>query len=71
MDSIDAALAALDLQETPNYTVTAKKFGINRTTLSRRHRGITAARGTNPSSIALLLPEQRKIFIGYINELTR
>ena len=71
IDSIDAALAALKLQKSPNYTATAKKFGIDRTTLSRRHRGITAARGANPSSQALLSPAQRKVFIDYINELTQ
>lgn len=71
MDSIDAALAALDLQETSNYTVTAQRFRINRTTLSQRHKGITAVRGTNPNFIALLSPEQRRVFIDYINELTK
>ena len=71
MDSIEAALAALKLQKTPNYTATAKKFGIDRTTLSRRHRGITAPRGANPNSQALLSPAQKKVFINYINKLTK
>ena len=37
MDPINAALAALELQDRPNYAWTAKEFNINPTTLSRRH----------------------------------
>ena len=70
MDSIEAALADLKLQETPNYTVTAKKYGVDRTTLSRRHRGVTIKRGYNPKSNALLSIEQRKTLIAFINQLT-
>ena len=70
MDSIDAALADLALQETPNYTATAKKFNINRTTLSRRHRGLTSKMGTNPNPAALLSPEQSKGLVDCINRLT-
>ena len=44
MDPINAALAALELQDSPNYTWTAKEFNVNRTTLSRRHRRITRTR---------------------------
>ncbi len=43
MASIEAALADLALQDSSNYTATAKKFNINRSTLSRRHRGKTAS----------------------------
>ena len=71
IDPIEAALAALKSQKTPNYTATAKKFGIDRTTLSRRHRGITAAKGTNPYPSAVLSPTQRKVCIDYINKLTK
>ena len=44
MDLIEAALAALDLQSKPNYTQTVNKYGVDRTTLSRRHRNITGSR---------------------------
>ena len=71
MDPIEAALASLKSQKTPNYTATAKQFGVNRTTLSRRHRGITAPRGANPSSQALLSPAQKGVCINYINKLTK
>ena len=35
MNSIEAALEALKLQKSPNYTKAAKEFNIDRTTLSR------------------------------------
>ena len=41
MDSIEAALEALKLQKSPNYTKTVKEFDIDRITLLRRHRQIT------------------------------
>jgi len=44
MDPIDAALAALSLQSKPNYTQTAKEYGVDRSTLSRRHRNITGSK---------------------------
>ena len=40
MDPIDAALAALSLQLKPNYTQTAKEYGVDRSTLLRRHCNI-------------------------------
>ena len=40
MQAIDKALKDLASQESPNYSATARKYGIDRTTLSRRHRGL-------------------------------
>ena len=70
MGSIDEALAALSLQDVPNYTATAKEFRVNRSTLSRRHRGKTAVKGSKPCSTALLSNEQQRGLVSYINELT-
>jgi hypothetical protein len=70
MNSIKAALADLDLQDIPNYSATAKKYEVNRTTLSRRHRGITAAKGVLPHNNQLLSTEQLNTLVKYINELT-
>jgi hypothetical protein len=70
MDSINAALAALELQDPPNYTATAKLYNIDRTTLSRRHRGITAAKGSAPPPTSLLSFQQKKDLVRYINQLT-
>jgi hypothetical protein len=39
-DQIEAAFAALALQDIPNYKQTAKEYGICRTTLSYRHKGL-------------------------------
>ena len=55
MDPINAALAALELQDPPNYTWTAKEFNVNRTTLSRRYRRITRSREDTTEMKFLLL----------------
>jgi len=70
MDPIDAALAALELQDPPNYTQTAKEFNVNRSTLSRRHRRITRAREDATEMRSLLSIQQKKTLLGYINLLT-
>ena len=68
MASIAAALADLTLQESSNYTATAKKFNINRSTLSRRHRGITASVKKSKQTTLILSNQQKKEFIRYINK---
>ena len=70
MASIAAALADLALQESPNYTATAKKFNINRSTLSRRHRGITVSVKESKQTTSILSNQQEKELIRYINKLT-
>ena len=70
MDSIEAALADLKFQETPNYSTTILKYRIDRTTLLRRHRGVTVKKGFNPNNRALLSIEQRNTFITFINNLS-
>ena len=70
MDSIDAALADLALQNTLNYTATAKKYNVVRSTLSRRHRDVTASLKSNENGPQLLSKEQTKGLINYINQLT-
>jgi len=71
MDPIDAALAALELQDPPNYTRTAKEFNVIRSTLSRRHRQITRAREDATEMKSLLLIQQEKTLLRYINLLTK
>ena len=70
MDPINTALAALELQDPPNYTWTAKEFNVNRTTLSRRHRQITRSREDATEIKSLLLIQQERTLLGYINLLT-
>ncbi len=70
MASIEAALADLALQKSSNYTATAKKFNINRSTLSRRHRDITASVKESKQTTSILSNQQEKELIRYINKLT-
>ena len=69
MASIAAALADLALQESSNYTATAKKFNINRSTLSRRHRDITVSVKKSKQTTSILSNQQEKELIRYINKL--
>ena len=70
MASIEAALADLALQDSPNYTATAKKFNVNRSTLSRRHRGVTVSIKEGRQTTSILSNQQEKELISYINKLT-
>ncbi len=69
MTSIEAALADLALQDSSNYTATAKKFNINRSTLSRRHRSKTAFVKESKQTTSILSNQQEKELIRYINKL--
>ncbi len=69
MTSIEAALADLALQKSSNYTATAKKFNINRSTLSRRHRGIIVFVKKSKQTTSILSNQQEKELIRYINKL--
>ena len=70
MDPINAAFAILELQDPPNYTRTAKEFDVNRSTLSRRYRQITRAREDATEMKSLLLIQQERTLLRYINLLT-
>ncbi len=69
MTSIETALADLALQDSFNYTATAKKFNINRSTLSWRHRGKTAFVKKSKQTTSILSNQQEKELIRYINKL--
>ncbi len=69
MTSIEAALADLALQDSFNYTATAKKFNINRITLSRRHRSITVSMKKSKQTTSILSNQQEKELIRYIIKL--
>jgi hypothetical protein len=43
-DRIELAIADLETQEYLNYAATARKYKIERTTLSRRHRDVTGSK---------------------------
>jgi len=71
MTSIEAALADLALQESFNYTATAKKFNVNQSTLSRRHRGKTIFVKKSKQTTSILSNQQEKELIRYINKLIK
>lgn len=66
---IDAAIAAADSQEFPNYSAIAREFGVDRSTLSRRHRGVTFPKPNATEKIQLLSNAQEHKLISYLNQL--
>jgi hypothetical protein len=44
MGAIEDAINDLNSQAKPNITATAKKYGCNRSTLSKRYRGVTGSK---------------------------
>jgi len=69
MTSIETALADLALQKSFNYTATAKKFNINRSTLLQRHRSIIIFVKKSKQTTSILSNQQEKELIRYINKL--
>ena len=70
MAPIDDAIDYLRSQEVINYTATAKLFNIDRTTLSRRWRGVTSLTATTTDYKSLLTKQQQQTLVAYINKLT-
>jgi hypothetical protein len=70
MAPIDDALEDLKSQEHPNYSYTAKKYGIERTKLSRRHRGIIGSKEEATEEKRLLNKQQQKNLVQYVNTLS-
>jgi hypothetical protein len=73
MDNLEAALAAIDAlgpDESFTYTEIAKKYGVVRSTLTRRHQGQNASRAIGGQKRQLLYPQQEQELIAYINQLT-
>ena len=70
-DNMKNALDALDAQLLLNYTQIALKFGLQRTTLMRRHKGICDSRAQATSQYHKLLTDtQEEVLITQINKLT-
>lgn len=68
---IKEALADLDTQETPNYSKAARDYGLERTTIMRRHKGKTRSRARFLSeSSQCLTNEQEEVLIKHINRMT-
>jgi hypothetical protein len=69
-DPIEAALAALALQKSPNYKRTAKEYGVYRSTLSRRHRGLCRSMQEAREFQSLLSTQQQIELVNHINKLS-
>jgi hypothetical protein len=73
MDSIEAALAdieSLNPGEKINYTKLATKHGVDRSTLSRHHRGVQSSHQNQYENQRILNNQQSKELIKWINQLT-
>ena len=57
MDQIELALQDLSLQDKPNIAVTAEKFQVNRSTLSRRFNGVSQSQAVANQNRGLLSGE--------------
>jgi hypothetical protein len=69
MDSIEAAIADLRLQDRPNISATARKHKVDRSKLSRRWNGVTQKDDAYDNQ-RLLSTAQSTALIKYINDLT-
>lgn len=73
MGDIEAALAALESLrpgERVNYTKIAEVYDVDRTTLSKRHRGVQQSRGAQYESQRILNNQQSAQLTKWINNLT-
>jgi hypothetical protein len=73
MSAIEAALAAIESLkpgDTFTYSQVAREFGVDRTTLSRRHRGRTSSKRVSAEMHQHLHPQQEKQLVRYIERLT-
>jgi hypothetical protein len=74
MSSIEAALAAIEALEPGEklvYTKIAEKFGVDRSTLARRHQRVASSRSVKAQNQQALHPQQEQELLRYIERLTR
>ena len=73
MSSIEAAIKEIESlkpNESFSYTKIASKYGIDRSTLSRRHQAIQTSRATAGFNRRKLNPQQEEELVKYIEKLT-
>lgn len=70
MDSIDAALESLRLQDKPNISATAREHNIDRSTLSRQFNSTAQSAEIKAQNQCLITPAQEKELVQYINKLS-
>jgi hypothetical protein len=74
MDLILDAIAAINVHKAgdkPSYRQTAKRFGVDRTMLARRHQGKTRSHAGEAQQRMLLSPQQEKQLVRYIEGLKK
>jgi AraC-like DNA-binding protein len=74
MDPIQAAIEAINLRELGEhftYKEYAEKFNVDRSTLSRRHRGQTGSMGVKKINQQKLSPQQELELVRCIEDLTK
>jgi hypothetical protein len=74
MSSIEAALAAIKALEPGEklvYTKIAEKFGVDRSTLARRHQRVASSRSVKAQNQQALHPQEEQELLRYIERLTR
>jgi transposase-like protein len=68
---IELALADLNKQSIPNFSGTAREYGVHRTTLQRRFEGTQQSyRAAHEDSHQCLTTVQEEVLIDFINRLT-
>jgi exonuclease V gamma subunit len=68
---INKAVAAIRAGEFTDYSKAAARFGVDRTSVSKRVRGLTKPRQeANSLYLQCLTTAQEEVLIGYINKLT-
>jgi hypothetical protein len=73
MDAINAAINAIESREPGasfSYRAVAQQFGVDRTTLSRRHRGASNSVAAKAEEQQLLSPQQESELVVYIEKCT-
>jgi hypothetical protein len=70
MAKIDDVLAKCDKCDRPNYQAIASEFGVERSTLSKRHCNKTGSKEAQYESQSKLTKEQDAYLVSYINRLS-
>jgi hypothetical protein len=70
MDPIELALADLNLQDKTNISDTAKRYNVDRSTLSRRFNLVTKPATIQYQQQQVLTVQQEQDLVEYINRLT-
>ena len=69
--SIDAALADLESQDVINFSATARKYGVDRNTLTNRYKGKFTFRHEAQAQMNMALTLcQEEVLVEYILKLT-